>query len=341
MNTATVQPVIAVKDLVKHFDMRRSWFQRETVSVRAVDGISFEIEAGSTLALVGESGCGKSTTAKLILQLEQPDSGQVLLDGEPVITATPRLRQNIQMVFQDPYASLTPHFKIQSILREPLAIHRICRRSEMPERIAEAIDAVGLPPDVMPRYPHELSGGQRQRVGIARALAVKPRLIVCDEPVSALDVSIRSQIINLLLDLQQSHDLAYLFISHDLDLVAHVSDVVAVMYLGKIVEQAPTGTFFADPKHPYSKALLASSPVPDPHRRIPFAPLRGEIASPTDLPSGCRFRTRCPLAIDKCAEVEPPLRSVGADHLSACHRAEEVGRSPAIETATESSADAG
>ncbi len=326
MTATPGNPVIAVKNLVKHFAMRRSWSQRAAVSVRAVDGISFEIAAGSTLALVGESGCGKSTTAKLILQLERPDSGQVLLDGEPITKPTPRLRQHIQMVFQDPYASLTPHFKIRSILREPLAIHRVCRRREMRDRVAAALDDVGLTAEVMPRYPHELSGGQRQRVGIARALAVKPRLIVCDEPVSALDVSIRSQIINLLLDLQESQGLAYLFISHDLDLVAHISDVVAVMYLGKIVEQAPTEVFFAGPKHPYSQALLASSPVPDPHRRVQFAPLRGEIASPTDLPSGCRFRTRCPLAIDKCADTEPPLRTVGADHLSACHRADELNQ---------------
>ena len=326
MNAAAERPVIAVKNLVRHFAMRRSWLQREVVRVHAVDGISFEIAAGSTLALVGESGCGKSTTARLILQLEKPDSGQILLDGEPVTKPTPRLRQNVQMVFQDPYASLTPHFKIRSTLREPLTIHRVCKPSEMQDRIVDAIAAVGLPMDIMRRYPHELSGGQRQRVGIARAISVKPRLIVCDEPVSALDVSIRSQIINLLLDLQKSRGLAYLFISHDLDLVAHVSDFVAVMYLGKIVEQAPTGNFFAGPRHPYSKALLASQLFPDPHRRIQFAPLKGEIASPADMPSGCRFRTRCPLAIDKCTDIEPLLRLVGASHLSACHRAEELGQ---------------
>ena len=325
MTTAAEPPVIAVENLFKHFYMRRSWFQRERVTIRAVDGISFEIAAGATLALVGESGCGKSTTAKLILRLEQPDSGSVVLDGEPIVESTPGLRRKVQMVFQDPYASLTPHFRIESILREPLTVHRICPRKEMRDRIATAIEAVGLPVDVMSRYPHELSGGQRQRVGIARAISIEPRLVICDEPVSALDVSIRSQIINLLLDLQQSRRLSYLFISHDLDLVAHISDVVAVMYLGKIVEQAPTGAFFAGPRHPYSRALLASSPVPDPHRRIQLAPLRGEIASPTDLPSGCRFRSRCPLAIDKCAEIEPPLRRVAADHFSACHRAEEVG----------------
>ena len=324
MTAAAEPPVIAVRNLVRHFAMRRSRLQREVVRIRAVDGISFEIAPRSTLALVGESGCGKSTTARLILQLERPDSGQIFLDGEPVTKPTPRLRQDVQMVFQDPYASLTPHFKIRSILREPLTIHRVCKPSDMQDRIVDALAAVGLAADIMPRYPHELSGGQRQRVGIARAISVRPRLIVCDEPVSALDVSIRSQIINLLLDLQKSHGLAYLFISHDLDLVAHVSDTVAVMYLGKIVEHAPTGAFFSGPRHPYSKALLASSPIPDPHRRIQFAPLRGEIANPTDLPSGCRFRTRCPLAIDKCAEIEPPLRAVDADRQSACHRAEEL-----------------
>ena len=329
MNESTAKrPVIAVENLVKHFDMRRSWFQRDVVSVHAVDGISFEIVAGSTLALVGESGCGKSTTARLILQLEQPDSGRILLDGEPITRPTPEFRQNIQMVFQDPYASLTPHFRIESILREPLIVHRICARNEMRGRIASALEAVGLPQDVMSRYPHELSGGQRQRVGIARAISVEPKLIVCDEPVSALDVSIRSQIINLLLDLQQSRDLAFLFISHDLDLVAHVSDSVAVMYLGKIVERGPTEAFFAGPKHPYSRALLDSSLAPDPHQRIKLAPLQGEIASWTDLPSGCRFRPRCTFAIDKCAEIEPPLRSMGAGHFSACHRAEELVQLP-------------
>ncbi|MHA1548621.1 MAG: ABC transporter ATP-binding protein, partial [Alphaproteobacteria bacterium] len=308
---AAARPVIAVKNLVKHFEMRRSWFQREVLSVHAVDGVSFAIAAGSTLALVGESGCGKSTTAKLILQLEQPDSGEILLDGEPITRPTPELRQSVQMVFQDPYASLTPHFRVESILREPLVVHRICPRREMRGRIASALEAVGLPQDVMSRYPHELSGGQRQRVGIARAISIEPKLIVCDEPVSALDVSIRSQIINLLLDLQHARNLAFLFISHDLDLVAHVSDSVAVMYLGKIVEHGPTEAFFAAPKHPYSRALLDSSLAPDPHQRIKSVPLQDEIASPTDLPSGCRFRPRCPFSIDKCAEIEPPLRLAG------------------------------
>ncbi len=324
MKRAADAPVIAVKNLAKRFKLRQSWLKRDKLVVRAVDDVSFEIAAGSTMALVGESGCGKSTTAKLILQLVKPDSGEIYLNGEPVSEATPQLRQKVQMVFQDPYASLTPHFRIESILREPLVVHRICPPNEMRDRIGASITAVGLPVDVMSRYPHELSGGQRQRIGIARAISVNPELIICDEPVSALDVSIRSQIINLLLDLQQSHNLAFLFISHDLDLVAHVSDFVAVMYLGKIVEQAATEKFFAGPRHPYSRALLASSLVPDPKKRIQFAPLSGEVASPTELPTGCSFRTRCPLAIDKCARVEPPLQAIGEGHLSACHRAGEL-----------------
>ena len=324
MTSIVKPPVLEVQNLVKHFDLRRSWFQQGTQKVRAVDGISFDIMAGKTLALVGESGCGKSTTAKLILKLLQLDGGEIYLNGELVSEATPEFRRKIQMVFQDPYASLTPHFKVKSILREPLVVHDICPPQERQNHIQDVLAAVGLSSDIASRYPHELSGGQRQRVGIARAISVNPTFIVCDEPVSALDVSIRAQIINLLLDLQENRNLAYLFISHDLDLVAHVSDTVAVMYLGKIVEKAPTGDFFAGPKHPYSKALLASSLVPHPGNRKQFVPLVGEVASAANLPSGCRFRTRCPLAIDKCAVIEPTLRSVGNGHLAACHRVDEI-----------------
>lgn len=318
-------PLISVRNLSKSFKMRQSWLKRKALNVQAVDGVSFDIAAGSTMALVGESGCGKSTTAKLILQLMHPDSGEFIFDGEQVTEPTSQLRQNIQMVFQDPYASLTPHFRIQAILREPLIVHKICPRSEMQDRIMSAVAAVGLPADIISRFPHELSGGQRQRISIARALAVDPKLIICDEPVSALDVSIRSQIINLLLDLQKNRNLAFLFISHDLDLVSHVSDFVSVMYLGQIVEQASTDKFFAGPRHPYSKALLASSLVADPKKRIKFAPLRGEVASPTDMPTGCKFRTRCTISVDKCASVEPPLQQIDNGHLSACHRAHELG----------------
>jgi peptide/nickel transport system ATP-binding protein/oligopeptide transport system ATP-binding protein len=325
---APSEPLLAVTNLIKHFSLRRSWLGGSGGVVPAVDGISFKILSETTLALVGESGCGKSTTARLVMQLEVPDAGEIWLDGEairrPGRADLKRLRRKAQMVFQDPYASLTPHMRIGSILRESFLVHKLCSRREIGERVAAALASVGLHLDVAGRYPHELSGGQRQRVGIARAIAVEPRLIVCDEPVSALDVSIRSQIINLLLDLQRSRGLAYLFISHDLVLVEHVADFIAVMYLGKIVEYAPTREFFAGPKHPYSQALLASSPVPDPRQRRRPAPLRGEVASSTELPSGCRFRTRCPLVIARCVESEPPLRLVGTDHLSACHRAEEV-----------------
>jgi len=267
MNGAVASPVLEVRDLVKHFSLRGSWFKRGRATVRAVDGVSLKIEAGSTTALVGESGCGKSTMARLILQLLQPDSGQILLDDTAVIEASATFRSSVQMIFQDPYSSLTPHLTIESLLREPLAIHDICPSAEMRDHLRELVAAVGLSDDILPRYPHELSGGQRQRIGIARAISVDPKLVVCDEPVSALDVSIRSQIINLLLELQQRRNLSYLFISHDLDLVDHVSDTVAVMYRGKIVEQAPTARFFAGPEHPYSRALLSSSLVADPRKR--------------------------------------------------------------------------
>ena len=321
------EPVLEVEDLVKHFAGTAAWPWQPTRPIRAVDGISFKLMPSSTLALVGESGCGKSTTAKLILQLLEPDSGDIRLDGQsvarPLEDALKRLRRNVQMVFQDPYASLTPHLRIGATLREPFLVRGGRSRIEIGEHIKSVLTAVGLDPEIAERFPHELSGGQRQRVGIARAIAGEPRLIVCDEPVSALDVSIRSQIINLLLDLQKSRGLSYLFISHDLDLVAHVSDVVAVMYLGKIVEQAPTTSFFAQPRHPYSQALLASSPVPDPRRRAKPA-IRGEIGSGTALATGCRFRDRCPLAADICAEAEPKLRDVAGSHSVACHRADET-----------------
>ncbi len=322
MNTSRESPVLEVRDLVKHFDMRRSLLRRGRGKVRAVDGVSLQVEAGKTTALVGESGCGKSTIARLILQLLQPDSGEIRLGGEAVVDASKEFRRSVQMVFQDPYSSLTPHLTIGSLLKEPLAIHKVCRPEEMDDQILENISAVGLPGDILNRHPHELSGGQRQRIGIARAISVNPKLVVCDEPVSALDVSIRSQIINLLLDLQKSRNLAYLFISHDLDMVAHVSDYVAVMYLGKIVEQAPTETFFAGPKHPYSKALLASALIPDPNRRTGKIQLAGEVDSGAGLGVGCSFRSRCPLAVEKCAAEVPTLLLSGDERLVACHRTE-------------------
>ena len=282
MNGASESPVLEVRDLVKHFSLRRSWFRRGKASVRAVDGVSLKIEAGSTTALVGESGCGKSTIARLILQLLRPDSGEILLHDTPVVKASAAFRRSVQMIFQDPYSSLTPHLTIEALLREPLAIHDICPPAEMRDRLQELVAAVGLPGEILSRYPHELSGGQRQRIGIARAISVDPKLVVCDEPVSALDVSVRSQIVNLLLDLQRRRNLSYLFVSHDLDLVDHVSDTVAVMQSGKIVEQAPTARFFAGPEHPYSRTLLSSSLVPDPRKRKVFAATRGEVAGAGD-----------------------------------------------------------
>ena len=321
------KPILEVKDLVKHFAGTATWPWQPARSIRAVDGISFKLMPGSTLALVGELGCGKSTTAKLILQLLEPDSGDIRLDGQSVVRtlkdALKHLRRNVQMVFQDPYASLTPHLRIGATLREPFLVKGVRSRIEINEHVKSVLTAVGLDPEIAKRFPHELSGGQRQRVGIARAIAGEPRLIVCDEPVSALDVSIRSQIINLLLDLQKSRGLSYLFISHDLDLVAHVSDAVAVMYLGKIVEQAPTTSFFAQPRHPYSQALLASSPIPDPRRRAKPA-IRDEIMTGIEHGTGCRFRDRCPLAASICAEADPELREVASSHSVACHRADET-----------------
>lgn len=320
--------VLEVDRLVKHFRGSTSWPWQAAKPIRAVDGISFKLREGSTLALVGESGCGKSTTAKLILKLLQPDSGDIRLDGFPVTGADKasldRIRRNVQMIFQDPYASLTPHLRIGTILSEPFLVRGVRQRHEIERNVQSVLQSVGLPPAIAERFPHELSGGQRQRVGIARSIAGEPRLIVCDEPVSALDVSIRSQIINLLLDLQQSRGLSYLFISHDLDLVAHVSDEVAVMYLGKIVEHAPAGAFFSQPGHPYSQALMASSPIPDPRRRRRNPAMRGEVAGALDHARGCRFRDRCPLAVNICSEIEPELRMFDGSHLVACHRAEEA-----------------
>ena len=314
---------LAVRDLRKYFPVRKGMFLRTVGHVQAVDGVSFAIGRGRTLGLVGESGCGKTTTARLIVHLEQPDAGQVFLDGTDTAgltgAALRRFRTAVQMIFQDPYSSLNPHHTARRILGEPLLVHGRCTRAELRERVAAILERVNLSPDFADRYPHELSGGQRQRLGIARAIALEPRLIVCDEPVSALDVSIRSQILNLLLDLQQELELTYLFVAHDLSVIEHVSDEIAVMYLGKIVESAPTDRFFARTLHPYSEALLSAVPVPDPKVRKRRTVLAGDVPSPLAPPSGCRFRTRCPLADEKCAAEEPPLREVAPDHLLACH----------------------
>ena len=315
--------VLAVRGLRKYFPVRKGMLLRTVGQVQAVDGVSFAIARGRTLGLVGESGCGKTTTARLILRLEQPDAGRVMLDGEDTVglsgAALRRFRTAVQMIFQDPYSSLNPHHSARRIVGEPLQVHGLCSRAEVGERVVEILRRVNLSADFADRFPHELSGGQRQRLGIARAIALEPRLVVCDEPVSALDVSIRSQIINLLLDLQEELELTYLFVAHDLSVVEHVSDVIAVMYLGKIVESAPTDQFFAQTLHPYSEALLSAIPVPDPQSRKKRMVLTGDVPSPLHPPSGCRFRTRCPLADGRCAAEEPPLREVAPNHLLACH----------------------
>ncbi len=321
--TEAKAPFFAVRNLTKRFPVRRGVFLRTTGHISAVDDISFEVDQGTTLGLVGESGCGKTTTARMILHLEKPSAGQMLLEGENTVDIRgERLRQfrrRVQLIFQDPYSSLNPHRNIEQIIGEPFVVHKLSRRAQVRERVAATLELVNLPSDTMRKYPHELSGGQRQRVGIARALTLSPKIVVCDEPVSALDVSIRSQIINLLIDLQKRLGLTYLFIAHDLSVVEHVSDRVAVMYLGKIVEMAPAGAFFAGHLHPYTEALLSAVPVPDPGRKRERIILSGDVPSPLNPPSGCRFRTRCPLAQGICAKQEPQLKERSAGHFVACH----------------------
>ncbi len=311
--------LVRVRDLVKHFPVADS----DDV-VRAVDGVSFAINAGETLGLVGESGCGKSTVGRCILRLIEPTGGTVTVDGQEV-TALPKkelreLRREMQIIFQDPYASLNPRLKVLDIIAEPLVIHKIGDKNSRQERVAELLRKVGLDPDYMRRYPHEFSGGQRQRLGIARALALNPKLIIADEPVSALDVSVQAQVVNLLQDLQAEFGLTYLFISHGLAVVEHISTRVAVMYLGKIVEIADAKDLYANALHPYTKALLSAIPIPDPTRKRQRIVLQGDVPTPINPPSGCRFRTRCPLAIDECARIEPELRELAPGHEAACIR---------------------
>ena len=316
-------PFFAARDLTKHFPVRGGLLLRTDRRVRAVDGVSFEIQAGTTLGLVGESGCGKTTIARMILHLERPSAGHIIFEGTDTVGLARRdlreFRKRVQMIFQDPYSSLNPHRTIGQIVGEPFIVHRLCRRSEVRDRVAGMLELVNLPASAMAKLPHELSGGQRQRVGIARALALNPRLVVCDEPVSALDVSIRSQIVNLLLALQEKLGLTYLFIAHDLSLVMHVSDHIAVMYLGKIVEAGPAAALAARHLHPYTEALLSAVPVPEPGAKKQRIILAGDVPSPLNPPSGCRFRTRCPLAVDVCAKVEPPLKETSPGHAVACH----------------------
>jgi len=318
--------LLRAENLVKHFPIRQHMFGRQTAVVHAVDGVSFELDAGETMALVGESGCGKSTVGRLVLRLLDPTAGKVWFNGEDLTGLSPRelrpKRRELQMIFQDPYSSLNPRMTVEQTLVEPLALHGLARGREH-ERAAELMDLVGLAPQYLQRYPHEFSGGQRQRIGIARALAVVPRLIVCDEPVSALDVSIQAQIINLLQDLQRRLGLAFVFIAHDLAVVKHISSHVAVMYLGHVVEHADKRSLFASPRHPYTQALLSAIPIPQPGAKRERMLLQGDVPNPIDPPSGCRFRTRCPYARERCAQEVPALRSSDG-HSVACHFWEEI-----------------
>jgi oligopeptide/dipeptide ABC transporter ATP-binding protein len=315
--------VLEVKDLAKHFDVTRGLLRKVVAKVRAVDGVSFDIAAGETLCLVGESGCGKSTVAKLILRLIEPSSGSVKIGGTDVTALDEagmrRHRRDVQMVFQDPYASLNPRLRVGTIVTEPLENYESMSGSERADRAAKLLTRVGLRADAMNRFPFEFSGGQRQRLGIARALALNPALIVADEPVSALDVSVQAQVLNLLMDLQEEYGLAYLFVSHDLGVVEHIGHRIAVMYLGRIVELASREDLFASPQHPYSEALIAAAPIPDPRARRERKTIEGEVPSPMRPPPGCHFHTRCPYAVERCRQETPALREIAPGRLVACH----------------------
>ena len=318
--------ILRVENLKKYFPIRRGVFQRHVGDVKAVDGVSFEVRRGETLGLVGESGCGKTTTGRTIVRLYEPTDGHVYFNGTELSQINGnqlrQMRCKIQMIFQDPYASLNPRMSVMGIVGEPLRVHRIAAGKERGERVAELLKLVGLNPALMERYPHEFSGGQRQRIGLARALALNPDLIICDEPVSALDVSIQAQVVNLLEDLQDKLGLTYVFIAHDLSMVRHISRRVAVMYLGKIVELTDRDTLYSNPLHPYTQALLSAVPVPDPfiEEKRKRVILKGDLPSPAHPPVGCNFNTRCPVARDECFEVEPEFIEAQAGHFCACHQ---------------------
>jgi oligopeptide/dipeptide ABC transporter ATP-binding protein len=323
------KPLLDARHLVKYYPIRGGVFMKEVAAVKAVDDVSLSIKKGETLGLVGESGCGKSTFGRAIMRLEEPTSGEVWYDGDNILTYDARqiraLRRKMQIIFQDPFSSLNPRKPVASIVGEPLLIHGMKNRRERETRVMELLQVVGLSKEHMRRYPHMFSGGQRQRIGVARALALNPDLVVCDEAVSALDVSIQAQVLNLLKDLQDEFSLTYLFISHDLHVVEHISDRVAVMYLGKIVEVADSKVIYKTPLHPYTQALLSASPMPDPGHKRKRILLKGDVPSPINPPPGCRFHTRCPYAQDICSNTEPPLKELRPDHEAACHFAGSVG----------------
>jgi peptide/nickel transport system ATP-binding protein len=330
----TTHPLLEVNDLKKHFPIKgEGLFGRATGAVRAVDGVSFYIMPGETLGLVGESGCGKTTTGQLIVRLQDPTAGEIWFNdrelGRTNVGKAPRgqlklLRRNMQLVFQDPFASLNPRMTLQEIIGEPLLVNGIARGQALKDRVAQALEVVGLRPEYMVRYPHAFSGGQRQRICIARALVLNPQFIVCDEPVSALDVSIQAQILNLLQDLQAQFGLTYLFIAHNLSVVQHISSRVAVMYVGKVVEMAPTAMLFSTPLHPYTEALLSAVPDPDPTVEIEPVILPGEVADAANPPSGCYFHPRCQYRVERCEREAPALRAVRPEHFVSCHRAGEL-----------------
>jgi len=315
-------PLLQTRDLVKYYPIRGGVFLKEIEVVKAVDHVSLTIESGETLGLVGESGCGKSTFGMTVLRLEEPTSGEILFEGESILSLEPEqlraLRKKMQIIFQDPFSSLNPRKTVSQIIGEPLLIHGVKNRHERNERVMDLLNVVGLRKEHMRRYPHQFSGGQRQRIGVARALALNPKLIICDEAVSALDVSIQSQVINLLKDLQEKFGLTYLFISHDLSVVKHVSNRVAVMYLGKIVELAESEALYQNPLHPYTQALLSAYPIPDPEIKRKRIILKGDVPSPINPPSGCRFHTRCLYTREICSQKEPELEEENTGHKAAC-----------------------
>jgi oligopeptide transport system ATP-binding protein len=320
---AQSQPLLSVQHLKKYFPIHRGIFSKVAAYLKAVDDISFEINRGETFGLVGESGCGKTTAGRAILRLLEPDAGTIRFEGIDLMSLGKqelrRKRRDMQIIFQDPFASLNPRMTIRSIVGEPFAIHHIAGGTERQDRVADLLKTVGLDSSVMNRYPHEFSGGQRQRIGIARALALKPKLIVADEPVSALDVSIQAQIINLLAELQEQLGLTYLFISHAIPVIEHISTRIGVMYLGKLVEVGTSAQICTNPKHPYTQALLRAVPIPDPAAKKQRVILGGDVPTPINPPSGCRFHTRCPIAVDRCKVEEPPLRKIEDGRDAACH----------------------